>query len=378
MPRKSALLWLALLLAPAPGRAASPSDAFAREFAPQERILLSGVLADPAEAREFAQDAAAPGQAALDKWRERVALFSQQYLQSPPPINEAGRSLEQMVVPAEWEMLMTALRMLSAGGLAQEAKFRIFLAMIDRANRDLAANPPDSRMAHKVIAMGRSDLTESMRDYLAGPVGRSALAEALRLRALALQQQRQNQSRQQRAEAQAAQEASARRRKQAADAAAAKKSEAARRLASARRQAEGASRTLRQASGGSAEQAKEAGNGGYDGGRAEVSAPAEAGGTYADPGGSSPPELPSLQPPTLPDLVGPSLKVPSPRSEQSELDQLNLARKKVSGHKKWFAALGLGLLGAAVGLLLGGPIGAAAGATAGFLGGHRLGRFLWG
>jgi len=292
------------------GQPRTPVETFTSSFTQQEQILLAGVLADPQNAREFAKDASGPAtQAVFDKWRQRIALFSREYLDAPHPVDESARSVKDMVAASEWQMLMTSLRMLSEGGIADQAKFRIFLAMLDNANDDLKADPPDTRNAHKVINLGRSKVSESMKDYLSSPTGRAALAEALRQR-------------------QAPEQTTA---------AAPRPAPKPKLQTKALAQAQAAAEQIRVSAEGSVPggQAFDGSANLSEGPQAEQAAPTVT---------LSPAEMPTLTLPAAGGAGAPRLAAPpSPRSDAQDMTELHERSKKVSGPKKWLAALGAGV-----------------------------------
>ena len=390
-----ALVAAAVLGLLACGRAAAQQGpALQQSLTPQEQVLLSGVLADPAKAQAFAADARAGVTAqAQQRWRDEIAVFCRDYLARPHGINASGKTVRDMVEPAEWAVLMTSLRMLAQGSLIDKAKFKIFLGRIDDANDDLKDG--DASSARKLIAEARPMLAKAAQDYLATPLGAAALSDAKR---------KEEQAAAARAAADAKAKADAQARAQAdakakadADAAAKAKAQAeqaaararaqrqAQRSAPSRRagaaappapahsaldQARGVERAARGAGTGAGSSAEL--NGRYDG-----SAPhGDSSVVDARPGAPASPAGSGLLPSS--GVSVPTLTVEPPAPQQDDLAELHQMSKKVSGKKKYFAAGGGALLGGLLGFLLGGPIGAVLGAAAGGAGGFFLGRWLFG
>ncbi len=367
-------------------------EALRKSFPTQEQILLAGVLADPANARAFAQDAhAGVTAAAQQKWRAQIAQFSRDYLDHPHVTNEKGRTVQEMGEPAEWAILMTSLKILADGSLIDKAKFKIFLGRLDDANDDLKAG--DNKSAIKFIAEARQILSKAARDYLDTPAGQSALADARRRR----QEAKDKADAQARADAEAKQksEAEARARQQQTAAAAPASKPAAQKPAArppASRPSAGPSAP--QTSGSALDQAKQADkaaraggsdernsselNGSYDGAGSRGDPPPVSAGVTPDAGSELPPGG-RLMPSKGAGTTVPTLTVQPPAPDADpDLAQLHAMKKKVSGVKKWLTMGGGGLLGGLLGFLLGGPIGAVVGAVVGAGGGFFLGKTLFG
>lgn len=177
------IVGLVLLICTTAALAADPSDALTAKFSPQEQILLSGVLADPAQKAEFDKDAqsGAADAAVKTKWLSRISTFSQDYLSKPHGYNDKAATVKDLGEPAEWSMLMTTLRKMETGGIMDQAKMKVFIGMIDDANDDLKRG--DTESGHKVVDMGRKNLADALKDYLASPDGKAGTAEAARLKA---------------------------------------------------------------------------------------------------------------------------------------------------------------------------------------------------
>ncbi len=349
-------------------------DAFKAKFAAQEQILLSGVLTDPAQLADFAKDAAGGGnQAAMTKWYGRISAFSSDYLSKQHGLNDKAPEVRYMVEPAEWNMLMDTLRKLKTGGMLDQAKLKVFVGMIDDANDDLKRGDPEA--GHKVVAMGRKNLSDALNEYLASPNGKAGTANAAR--------DRQDEEARKKAAQQPAPVVT-----QPAPVTAVKtppkKTEEEKPAApeitgddalakQARDQAEAARKEL--AKGGNGDHAYENGKTQTDGVTPVV---VDGGNTAAQkvglaPAGSGKPNLVVSEP-------------PKPAAEGDDMAELHKMKDGVKGHKTLWATIGGGvlggILGGLIGFFLGGPIGliigAGLGAAGGAFGGRMLGKKLWG
>ncbi|MBI3553075.1 MAG: hypothetical protein HY077_11220 [Elusimicrobia bacterium] len=354
------ILALALIV-PASSFAADPDvETFKKQFADQEQILLSGVLADPGQASEFATDAKAGSFETVKlKWYGRISAFSSGYLAAPHVNNDKAAEVRAMVEPAEWAMLMTTLRKMKDGGLLQQGKMNVFIGMIDDANADLKRG--DTEAAHKVVKMGRDELAKALNEYLASPNGKAGLAQPPKDKPVAPPKSSQPPK-------PAHPDKKTPEVKEPVVAGTASDDDEA---AKARAQAERIRNELQNGGNGSK---------GYEGDKNSGGAPVVIGGGTT---GNGSVELQPSGPGAKPSLVvkGP----PSPAGEGDDMDELHKMKKEVKGHKSLFATIGGGLLGAIIGGLIGmifGPVGmivgAAAGAAAGAYGGHAIGKKLWG
>ena len=362
-------------------------EALKGRFSPQEQILLSGLLASPQTAQEFARDGAGDQAAFETKWRARLAQFSTDYMSRPHPLNEKAHSLKEAVEPAQWAMLMATMRALkNSSSWTDQAKLKIFLNMIENADDGLKAG--DASDAHKVESTANPKLTEAMQEYLATPAAKKAVADQAR----ADQEAKERVAREQAARDQAAREQAERdrlaREQQPPKEQPAKtpgktpvaktpppvkvppaKDDAAERERTAREQLEAAERAR--------------GNTGtvVDGSNGQGTPVAEAPPVQAIPAAGGGGQVPTL---TLPSASVPAARagVPSPSvSQDDDMAELRSMKKEAQGKTGWrkWGAGGAGLvLGGLLGLLLGGPIGAAVGAAL-LGGGAFLGaRYLWG
>lgn len=382
-------LVLALILAAAaavPALAQDPAvDAFKQKFAPQEQILLAVVLADPSAAAQFSQDAHRPADpTVMAAWRSRIALAARDYLATSHPTNEKATTVQGMVEPGEWAALMVSLKMLANGGLGDQAKFKIFLAMIDDANDGLKEG--DTASAHRVINMARPKLTDAMKEWLATDAGKTALAAAQEAAARAKQKaERERQAELDRQRQAELDRQEAERKKTAPETTQPAATQPATTQPSGKPAAQPVVKKPQTKTppktGTALDQAKDASRQGsaeqtFDG----------AGSAKEPPATTIPPvettDLPAASSSgLLPSTKGsvPNLAVipPSP-SQGDDLAELRQMKKKVSGGKKWYAAGGAALLGGLLGFLLGGPIGAVIGAALAGGGGYLAGKYLWG
>lgn len=179
---RALLFALALVLAPLCARAQS-AEAVAK-FTPQEQILLPGLLADPAENARFAQEAkAGVDDAFMLRWRGRLADFSKGYLAKKHDINEKAPTLRQALEPSEWAILMATLKALGKStSWGDQAKFKIFMGMVESADEGLKAGDPSG--ARKVAETAEPKLVEALKEFLASDNAKAGLAEQTRLAAL--------------------------------------------------------------------------------------------------------------------------------------------------------------------------------------------------
>lgn len=384
---------LTVLLCVSAASADPNTDALKAKFNDQQQILLSGVLADPAQASEFAKDAGSGADVKL-KWLSRISSFSQDYLGRQHVFNDKAASVKDVGEPSEWAMLMTTLRKMQNGGILQQAKMKVFIGMIDDANDGLKKG--DASGAHKVVEMGRGNLKDALNEFLASGDGKAGLAEAERLRREE-QARKAEEEKQRQAELERQKQAELEKQKQAqtpppaqpgkpktppkkADPVpdpaalkpAANPSKAIDEAERARQEAEAAARAR---TGGNSPTYE---NGSSQTGNSApvVTAPSSSGSgaplssglTPAKPGGQ------------------PSLAVSEPPAPGDDMAELHQMKEKVKGHKTLYATIGGGvaggLLGFLIGSLLGGPIvgllvGAAM-AAGGAYAANKLGKKLWG
>lgn len=385
-------LVLALILAAAaavPAFAQDPAvDAFKQRFAPQEQILLALVLADPATAAQFSRDAHQPADpTVMAAWRTRIALASQSYLATEHPTNEKAATVQGMVEPGEWAALMVSLKMLANGGLGDQAKFKIFLAMIDDANDGLKEG--DTASAHRVIKMARPKLTDAMKEWLATDAGKAALAAAKekadRDRQAELDRQKQAELDRQEAERKKTPPATTQPSTtlpSTTQPSTQPSTQPVTRQPVVKKPDPKPTTQTPPKPGAALDQAKKAAGEGsaeqtFDG----------AGSAKELPVVTIPPVTTEVPSPStsglLPSTKGggvPNLTVlpPSPSQGDDDLAELRQMKKKVSGGKKWYAAGGGALLGGLLGFLLGGPIGAIIGAAVAGGAGYFGGKYLWG
>ncbi|MBI4676311.1 MAG: hypothetical protein HY748_01885 [Elusimicrobia bacterium] len=335
---------LSILAGPA-AAAEDPQVAIFSLLTADERTMMAGVLSDPAQAAAFQQEAAAAAdnpqaiKEAVIRWRAKLVTHASDYLKRQPATNTAGKSVKEMVEPAEWGVLMQYLRTMEAG-----IKKDIILAMIKDANEKLAKG--DNSRALPVIATARGSLKESAVKYLQTGEAKGALAEAEKLAA-----------------------ASAARDKAALDAARRAKDQAQR----AKEQAERAKTAP-------AEEAKTGPAPVYDGDNSK-------GAPVVDAGGKTDPETAAETAPTgkRPDLAlnppkpgekRPAIVVPSPStgSDEEELAKMESGSGGAKTVKKW-AMAGGGLLGIIVGAFFG-PVGLAVGLAVGIGAGYLTSKVL--
>lgn len=127
------------LLAAASWAAPDPGEAVKAALLPEEQRILVAVLANPAEAKAFKDDAAKAGNdpAALEKtsilWRAKVAAYTNSYLTREPKTNMAGKKIWEMVEPAEWAYVWNVVKLMEPG-----LKKSYVVGMIEDSNAELA------------------------------------------------------------------------------------------------------------------------------------------------------------------------------------------------------------------------------------------------
>jgi hypothetical protein len=362
-------LTLALLSAPLLALAQDPGlEALKGRFDAKEQILLSGLLANPQVAGEFANDGKSDPQSFQIKWRAKLAAFSQDYLAKEHPVNEQAHSLKEAVEPAQWGMLMATLRALKKSDTwADQAKLKIFLGMIEDADDGLKVG--DARAAHKVEKTANPKLAEALTEYLNSDAAKSAVAEQKRRDDAARQElaRKEQLSKDQAGRDQLAREEQARKEQATKDSVAkeqATKDQAAKDQAArtAKDQLDAAERAARLAGQKPPEQGAGDIGKSFDGGT-----PGGTGGTVVDGSGSQGGSSSSLMKPGKTPTLTVKPGVPSPSlgqdDDMAELASMRKEAQSKTGWRKW-AAGGAGLVvGGLLGLLLGGPIGLVIGAA---------------
>ena len=381
----SSALVLALLAAALPARAQDPGvEQLKGRFAPQEQILLSGLLADPRAAGEFAADGRGDQAVFESKWRARLASYSQDYLAKNHPLNEKASSLKEAVEPGQWGMLMATLRALKkSDSWADQAKLKIFLGMIEDADDGLKAGDP--RAARKVQGTAAPKLSEAMTEYLGSAAARQAVADQKKRddAARAEQERLAQLSKDDAGRAQLAREEQARKEQAAKDEAAraeqarqdqARRDQAAARDQAAKKQLENADRAAQ--NGGDLSRTFD---GAVTGGPPPLSV-TPADGTGGGAGGSGGSAASRLGGPTVPTLTvkpGPPSPSVGPDDDMAELRSMKKEAQDKTGWRKWAAAGAGAVLGGLLGFLLGGPIGAVIGAALGGGGAFLGAKHFW-
>jgi len=360
---------LILLMCASAVFAADPSDALTAKFSPQEQILLSGVLADPAQKAEFDKDAqsGAADDDVKTKWLARISTFSQDYISKPHGYNDKAATVKDLGEPAEWSMLMTTLRKMETGGIMDQAKMKVFIGMIDDANDDLKRG--DTESGHKVVDMGRKNLEDALKDYLASPDGKAGTTEAARLKAQPPAQQITTPVQPDPTQTPLKQPGAV----GTAGVANTNPSGAMDQAAKAKLEAEAAAK---------------AGNSTTGSPTYENSTTPTGQGAALVQGQVQDKFQSGLGPATGPGAGAPNLTVKGPPSPGGDdMAELHQMKKEVAGNKTLYATIGGAVLGAGIGiglaLLLGGPLGVLMavvliGAIGGAYAGHALGKKLWG
>jgi len=254
-----------------------------------------------------------------------MAIFAQDYLGRTHPI-KPGKMVQEMVEPEEWGALMATMRVLSRGSAGDQIKMRIFVGMLENADKGLEEG--DDSAAMRVIGMARPELAKALESYSDSETARSALAEHRRAQELA---------------ARTAQEQAEKIREE----------------------------TERARQAGTPEEAARLASRGFHNQDNSGDAPVDAsGGRREGPGTSS--GSPGSTGQTDPK---PPLTVKPPETQKDDMEELRRLKEGVSGHKAIYAGIGGALLGGLLGFLLGGPIGAAIGAVV--LGGAAWGVTKW-
>ncbi|MBI5209177.1 MAG: hypothetical protein HY927_04300 [Elusimicrobia bacterium] len=362
------LLWglLSLAVIAGPARAdEDPQVAIFSQFNADEQTMMAGILSNPAEAEAFQKEAAAAAgnpeaiKDAVTRWRGKIVAHAADYVDRQPATNMAGKSVKEMVEPAEWGALMHFFRMMEPG-----IKKDIILGMIKDANEKLAKG--DNSRALSVIATARSTMKETTAKYLQTPLAKNAPAEARKLAA---------------AEAQRGKAIEAEKTRIAGEAQRSKALEAEK----ARKALEAARRAKEIAEKGKNAPAEEAKTGPapvYDGEPSKETPVVDAGVGPKDPapvGVTSPqlggtPDL-ALNPPKPVEKKPPViLPVPSQGSDEDELAKMESGSGGAKAVKKW-AMAGGGLLGLIVGAFFG-PIGLVVGLAVGVGVGYLGSKFL--
>ncbi|MBI5623745.1 MAG: hypothetical protein HY924_08210 [Elusimicrobia bacterium] len=349
------LLWglLCAGLACGPVLAAEdPQVAIFSQFNADEQTLMAGLLSDPAEAAAFQKEAAAAGdnpqavKDAVTRWRGKIVAQATAYI-SREPATKAGKTVKEMVEPAEWGGLMHYLRTMEPG-----LKKDIILGMLKDANEKLSKG--DDSRARMVIATSRKTIRETTTKYLQSSLAKNAPAEAERLR---------------KAEESKSAEVE---RQRLADAERARKA-----LEQARRAQEAAERAGKAP----ADEAKHGAAPVFDGDRAKDALVVDGGSAPKEPEPAvetapqlSRPDL-ALNPPK-PGEKKPAVVVPSPSSgsDEDELAKMESGSGGAGTVRKW-AMVGGGVLGLLVGAFFG-PIGLLVGAALGVGAGYLVSKHL--
>lgn len=352
---------LALPVAPLSASAASPAeDALASALELTERRFLGAVLANKEKAALFAEDAAlaqaTPAKKAdlVAKWRGEAALFSDTYSKTAHATREAGKTVKEMVEPAEWAYLMATIRLMEPGWMKDQV-----ISMVEGANADLKKGDPDK--AHSLIKMARGKAAEEISDYKKTANFSNGLADASRRRREA------EDARSQDEEA-----------KRGAEEARRHKDELARK---AREQAEQAARSKNKAKTKPIEEASGDAGKVFDNNGAPVKeepvvvVPSESNGGASGKIGLKP------STPSTPNLV---VAPPSPDAAAADDDEAELSKMKgkSGGLKGKILSIavpaGGAILGGILGFVLGGPLGAVLGALAGAAVAHYAKKAIFG
>lgn len=321
---------------------------------PEEQRILVAVLADPAEAKAFKEDAAAGSDAgnASIKWRARVAAYANSYLAREPKTNLDGKKLWEMVEPSEWAYVWNVVKQMEPG-----LKKSYVIGMIEDSNADLAKGKTGKAL--DTIKTARGLIKDEFKTYVETDGAKAAAAKAAPI-LLAEKAAREARSK---------------------DA-----------LEQAKKIEEAARKAAEQAKKGQNEDAANKGGSGYTGepqkdpvvvvppGKDPVKDPGPAPDTGTGPDPGPRPDL-TLAPSTPPGKkVGDSVPPPDmtgtgsdPTGFEAELGQM----KKTSGPtlKKSITSAVIGAVaGAVIGALLFGVIGAVIGAVAGAAGGWIFAR----